>query len=75
MGLKESEHISKIIVDPRNSDVIYVAAYGPLWSEGGERGVYKSVDGGENWEPVSGNLEESLKLICDAIHAHGDVAK
>ena len=52
MGLKESEHISKIIVDPRNSDVIYVAAYGPLWSEGGERGVYKSVDGGENWEQV-----------------------
>lgn len=52
MGLKESEHISKIIVDPRNSDVIYVAAYGPLWSDGGDRGVYKSVDGGENWEQV-----------------------
>lgn len=52
MGLKESEHISKVIVDPRNSDVIYVAAYGPLWSDGGERGVYKSVDGGENWERI-----------------------
>lgn len=52
MGLKESEHISKIIVDPRNSDVIYVAAYGPLWSDGGDRGVYKSVDGGENWEQI-----------------------
>lgn len=52
MGLKESEHISKIIVDPRNSDVIYVAAYGPLWSEGGERGVYKSTDGGETWEQI-----------------------
>ena len=52
MGLKDSEHISKVIVDPRNSDVIYVAAYGPLWSAGGERGVYKSVDGGENWERI-----------------------
>ncbi len=52
MGLKNSEHISKIIVDPRNSDVVYVAAYGPLWSEGGERGVYKTVDGGENWERI-----------------------
>jgi len=52
MGLKESEHISKIIVDPRNSDVVYVAAYGPLWSDGGDRGVYKSVDGGENWERI-----------------------
>ncbi|MEO9531072.1 MAG: glycosyl hydrolase [Crocinitomicaceae bacterium] len=52
MGLKKSEHISKVIVDPRNSDVVYVAAYGPLWSEGGERGVYKTTDGGENWELI-----------------------
>ncbi|MEM7162227.1 MAG: glycosyl hydrolase [Bacteroidota bacterium] len=52
MGLKDSEHISKIIVDPRNSDIVYAAAYGPLWSEGGERGVYKSTDGGENWERI-----------------------
>lgn len=52
MGLKESEHISKIIVDPRNSDVVYVAAYGPLWSDGGDRGVYKTTDGGENWERI-----------------------
>ena len=46
MGLKESEHISKIVVDPRDSDVVYVAAQGPLWSSGGERGLYKSTDGG-----------------------------
>lgn len=52
MGLKDSEHISKVIVDPRNSDVIYVAAYGPLWSDGGERGVYKSTDGGETWKQI-----------------------
>ena len=52
MGLKNSEHIGKIIVDPRNSDVVYVAAIGPLWSEGGDRGVYKTTDGGETWEAV-----------------------
>ena len=52
MGLKQSEHISKIIVDPNDSNIIYVSAYGPLWSEGGDRGVYKSIDGGENWERV-----------------------
>ncbi len=49
MGLKESEHIANIIVDPNNSNTIYVAAYGPVWKEGGERGVYKSIDGGNTW--------------------------
>lgn len=48
-GLKQSEHIGKILIDPRNSDVVYVAAIGPLWSAGGERGVYKSTDGGKTW--------------------------
>lgn len=52
MGLKMSEHIGKIIVHPDNSDVVYVAAIGPLWSKGGDRGVYKTVDGGANWEAV-----------------------
>jgi photosystem II stability/assembly factor-like uncharacterized protein len=52
MGLKESEHIGTIAVDPRNSDVVYVAAYGPLWNAGGDRGLYKTIDGGKNWEAV-----------------------
>lgn len=52
VGLEKSEHISDIIVDPRNSNIIYAAAYGPLWSEGGERGVYKSEDGGKSWKNV-----------------------
>ncbi|MCG8386230.1 MAG: glycosyl hydrolase [Cytophagales bacterium] len=52
MGLKNSEHIGKILVDPRNSDVIYVAAIGPLWSGGGDRGVYKTTDGGKTWAAV-----------------------
>ncbi len=49
MGLKSSEHIGKILIDPRNSNVIWVAAQGPLWKEGGERGLYKSTDGGKTW--------------------------
>jgi photosystem II stability/assembly factor-like uncharacterized protein len=50
MGLKQSEHISKILVDPRDSNVIYAAAEGPLWSSGGERGLYKSTDAGQTWK-------------------------
>jgi photosystem II stability/assembly factor-like uncharacterized protein len=49
MGLAKSEHIGRILVDPRDSDVVYVAAEGPLWSEGGERGLYKTSDGGKTW--------------------------
>ncbi|MDX1476871.1 MAG: glycosyl hydrolase [Saprospiraceae bacterium] len=52
VGLKESEHIGNIIVHPHNSDIVYVAAIGPLWSAGGDRGVYKTIDGGETWEAV-----------------------
>jgi len=50
MGLRRSEHIGRILVDPRDSDVVYVAAEGPLWSPGGERGLYKSEDGGKTWK-------------------------
>ena len=49
-GLKDSQHIAKIIVDPRNSDIVFVAAIGPLWNEGGDRGLYKTKDGGKTWE-------------------------
>lgn len=52
MGLEKSEHIGMIQVDPRDSRVVYVAAQGPLWKSGGERGLYKSTDGGASWNRV-----------------------
>ena len=54
MGLKDSEHISKIIVHPENSDILWVAVQGPLWSKGGERGLYKTTDGGKTWKKTLG---------------------
>jgi photosystem II stability/assembly factor-like uncharacterized protein len=52
MGLKSSEHIGMIAIDPRDSDVVYVAAQGPLWSAGGDRGLFRTSDGGGNWELI-----------------------
>lgn len=50
VGLESSEHIGAIKIDPRNSDVVWVAAQGPLWSSGGDRGVFKTTDGGKTWK-------------------------
>ncbi len=52
VGLKKSEHISKIIVHPKDPNTVWVASQGPLWSSGGERGLYKSTDGGATWRQV-----------------------
>ena len=49
MGLHDSRHIARVIVDPQDHDVVYVASLGSLWSPGGERGVFKTIDGGLNW--------------------------
>jgi photosystem II stability/assembly factor-like uncharacterized protein len=51
-GLTESEHIGRIVVHPDNSDVVFVAAQGPLWRSGGDRGLYKTTDGGATWERI-----------------------
>ena len=51
-GLAGSEHIGKILIDPRDSDVVFVAAEGPLWASGGDRGLYRTSDGGSTWELV-----------------------
>jgi photosystem II stability/assembly factor-like uncharacterized protein len=52
MGLEKSEHIGMIAIDPRDSDVLYVAAQGPLWRSGGDRGLYKTTDGGKSWQRI-----------------------
>lgn len=52
VGLENSEHIGMITVNPNNSNEVYVAAYGPLWSSGGDRGIYKTSDGGKSWDKI-----------------------
>jgi photosystem II stability/assembly factor-like uncharacterized protein len=63
MGLPDSEHIGEIIIHPDNSDVIYVASQGPLWSAGGQRGFYKSTDGGTSWKKTLG--DEAFTGVTD----------
>jgi photosystem II stability/assembly factor-like uncharacterized protein len=52
MGLKDSHHIAKIIIDPKNADIVYVASMGHLYSTNAERGVFKTTDGGKTWEKI-----------------------
>ncbi len=52
MGLKDSRQIGKIVIDPKNSDIVYVAAEGSVWGPGGDRGLYKTTDGGKTWKKI-----------------------
>ncbi|MEO0690957.1 MAG: glycosyl hydrolase, partial [Pseudomonadota bacterium] len=67
LGLKQSEHISKIIVHPEDPNTVWVASQGPLWSPGGERGVFKTTDGGKTWENVlaSGEYTGATDMLID----------
>lgn len=56
-GLKKTKHISKIIIHPNDSNIMWVAAQGPLWTKGGERGLYMTEDGGKKWSRVLGDDE------------------
>jgi photosystem II stability/assembly factor-like uncharacterized protein len=66
LGLKKSEHIGRVVVDPRDSKVVYVAAEGPLWGPGGDRGLYKSADGGKTWKAVL-TISENTGVVDVAI--------
>ena len=52
MGLEKTHHIGRIVIHPRNPDIVYVAALGHLWGPNPERGVYKTIDGGKTWSQV-----------------------
>ena len=70
MGLKKSEHISEIIVHPDDSNVVYVASQGPLWSSGGDRGLFKTTDGGKTWNKILGGSEWTgvTDIMMDSRH-------
>ncbi len=65
MGLRESERIAKVIVDPANTDTVYVCAPGKLWSDSDERGVYKTTDGGKTWTKIlqGANLSTGCSMM------------
>ena len=65
MGLEESEHIGMIAIDSTDSDVVYVAAQGPLWRAGGHRGLYRTSDGGKSWKRV---LDLGLDTGVNEVH-------
>lgn len=70
LGLENSDHISKIIVHPDDPMTVFVASQGPLWSEGGDRGVYKTTDGGTTWTAVltAGPWTGVTELVMDPSH-------
>ncbi len=67
MGLRDSGHISMIRFHPEEPDIIYVAAQGPLWNSGGDRGLYRSVDGGESWQRIL-HIDEDTGVNEFVIH-------
>ncbi len=66
VGLKKSEHIGRIAIDPRDSKIVFVAAQGPLWGPGGDRGLYRTKDGGKTWDKVL-NISENTGVTDVAI--------
>jgi len=52
VGLEKSEHVGRILIHPKDPATVYVAAQGPLWAAGGDRGLYKTADGGKTWKDV-----------------------
>ncbi|MDX6306397.1 MAG: hypothetical protein QOI77_3366 [Blastocatellia bacterium] len=58
VGLKTSEHIGRIAIDPKDANIVYVAAQGPLWGPGGDRGLFKTTDNGKTWKNIL-NISEN----------------
>ena len=66
VGLKTSEHIGRIAIDPKDSNIVYVAAQGPLWGPGGDRGLFKTTDNGKTWKNIL-NISEHTGVTDVAI--------
>src|SRR5438046_2574469 len=66
-GLEKSQHIGRIAIDPRNANVVYVAALGPAWKAGGERGLYKTTDGGTTWKLIKPAANDRTGAVDVAI--------
>ena len=69
VGLKTSEHIGRIAIDPKDSNIVYVASQGPLWGPGGERGLFKTTDGGKTWKNIL-NISENTGVTDVVIDAN-----
>jgi photosystem II stability/assembly factor-like uncharacterized protein len=68
VGLPESQHIGRVIIHPTDPDIVYVASLGPLYSEGGQPGLYKTTNGGESWEQVLAPEVEGREIgVVDAV--------
>jgi photosystem II stability/assembly factor-like uncharacterized protein len=67
MGLEDSHHIARIALHPGAPDTVYVAAQGHLWNYSGQRGLYKTVDGGATWKKLGNGLPEDGKTGCTEI--------
>ena len=67
MGLKETQQISRLKIDPRNSDVAYVAALGHVWGPNPDRGVFKTTDGGKSWKKIlfRNDSTGAIELVMD----------
>lgn len=69
VGLRTSEHIGRIAIDPKDSNIVYVASQGPLWGPGGERGLFKTTDGGKTWKNIL-NISEHTGVTDVVIDAN-----
>jgi photosystem II stability/assembly factor-like uncharacterized protein len=72
MGLTHTHHIARIQIHPSNSDVVYVAAMGHLWGQNAERGVFRTMDGGQTWEKVLyiDEMTGAIDLVMDPSDPH-----